>query len=243
LDRLILTCEHAGNEVPPEHAPLFVGHEHLLPTHRGWDPGALLLAREMARRFSAPLYFETTTRLLVDLNRSVGTPDLHSEPTRHLPLAERRRILDRYYHPHRRRVDRAMAEAVRASRDRVVHIASHSFTPELHGHVRTADIGLLYDPGRPGEVAFCTKWLEALRRADPTLRLRRNYPYLGKSDGVAQVLRRRYPPGRYVGIELEVNQRYVEQGGPAWRKVRRTLVETLADVLQLCGGGTGPDGG
>jgi predicted N-formylglutamate amidohydrolase len=242
VDRLILTCEHAGNDVPAEHAPLFVGHEHLLPTHRGWDPGALLLAREMAKRFAAPLYFETTTRLLVDLNRSVGTSDLHSEATRHLSLAERRRILDRYYHPHRRRVDEAMAAAIRASRERIVHVASHSFTPELHGHVRTADIGLLYDPGRPGEVAFCTKWLEALRKADPRLRLRRNYPYLGKSDGVAQVLRRRYAPARYVGIELEVNQRYVEQGGPAWPKVRRTLIETLAEVLQLRGG-TGPDGG
>ena len=241
-DRLILTCEHAGNVVPAKYRSLFAEHGHLLPTHRGWDPGALLLAREMAERFSASLYFATTTRLLVDLNRSVGTPELHSEATRHLPLAERRRILDRYYHPHRRRVDEAMAEAMRASRDRIVHIASHSFTPELHGHVRTADIGLLYDPGRAGEVAFCTRWLEALKSADPSLRLRRNYPYRGKSDGVAQALRRRYPPGRYIGIELEVNQRYVEQGGPAWPKVRRTLIETLAEVLQLRGG-TGPDGG
>lgn len=241
MDRLLITCEHAGNDVPKAFAPLFVGHEHLLPTHRGWDPGALRLAREMAKRFSAPLYFETTTRLLVDLNRSVGTPDLHSEVTRHLSLPGRRQILDRYYHPHRRRVDTAVATLV-ATRDRVVHIASHSFTPELHGHVRTADIGLLYDPGRPGEVAFCTAWLEALRKADPSLRLRRNYPYLGKSDGVAQSLRRQHAPGRYVGIELEVNQRYVEQGGPAWPKLRRTLIETLASVLQLRGG-TGPDGG
>ena len=241
LDRLILTCEHAGNDVPEEHAPLFTAHRHLLPTHRGWDPGALLLAREMAERFAAPLLFETTTRLLVDLNRSVGTPGLHSEATAHLPLAARRAILERHYHPHRRRVDQAI-EALVASGDRVVHIASHSFTPELHGHVRTADIGLLYDPGRPGEVAFCTAWLDALKRADPSLRLRRNYPYLGKSDGVAQVLRRRYGPQAYVGIELEVNQRYVEQGGPAWPKIRRTLVESLAAVLQLRGG-TGPDGG
>jgi predicted N-formylglutamate amidohydrolase len=240
-DRLILTCEHAGNDVPAKYAPLFVGHEHLLPTHRGWDPGALLLAREMAARFAAPLCFETTTRLLVDANRSVGTPELHSEATRHLSLAERRQILGRYYHPHRRRVDEAVAAMV-ATGDRVVHIASHSFTSELHGHVRTADIGLLYDPGRPGEVALCAAWLAALKKADPSLRLRRNYPYLGKSDGVAQALRRRHPPDAYVGVELEVNQRYVEQGGRAWPKLRRTLVETLAQVLQLRGG-TGPEGG
>ena len=231
-DRLFITCEHAGNVVPKPYRHLFAGHEHLLPTHRGWDPGALLLAREMASRFSAPLYFEETTRLLVDLNRSVGTPSLHSEPTHHLGLRERRAILDVYYHPHRRRVDAAVAELM-ASGDRIVHIASHSFTPELHGHVRTADIGLLYDPGRPGEVAFCDAWLVALKAADPSLRLRRNYPYIGKSDGVTQALRRQHPPGRYVGVELEVNQRYVEAGGPAWPKLRRTLVATLATALGL----------
>ena len=233
-DRLFLTCEHAGNVVPEEYAPLFVGHEHLLPTHRGWDPGALKLAREMAARFAAPLYCDETTRLLADLNRSFGTPDLHSEATRHLGKAQRRRLLESHYFPHRRRVDAALAEAVAtatAAGDRVVHIASHSFTPELKGHVRTADVGMLYDPRRPGEVGFVTAWIEALRAMDPVLRLRRNYPYLGASDGVCQVMRRRYPPPAYVGIELEVNQRYVEAGGPAWPKIRRTLIETLGQAL------------
>ena len=230
--RLILTCEHAGNRVPARYRPLFVGMvQHLLPTHRGWDPGALLLAREMAKRFSAPLYFDETTRLLVDLNRSVGNPELHSEATRHLTLRERREILDIYYHPHRRTVGEAVSAAV-GEGDRVMHVASHSFTPELNGHVRSADIGMLYDPARPGEVAFATAWLEALKAADPTLRLRRNYPYLGKSDGVTMELRRLHAPDRYVGVELEVNQRYVEAGGPAWTKLRRTLVETLGVALQ-----------
>ena len=75
-DRLFVTCEHAGNVVPKEYAHLFVGHEHLLPTHRGWDPGALLLAREMAERLGAPLYFDKTTRLLADLiaQRRQGRP-------------------------------------------------------------------------------------------------------------------------------------------------------------------------
>ncbi len=158
-DALFITCEHAGNEVPQAYGEHFVAHEHLLPTHRGWDPGALILAREMAERFSAPLYFETATRLLVDLNRSLATHDLHSEATRDLPIEMRRVILDTYYHPHRRRVADAVAALVESGR-RVVHVASHSFTPELNGEVRSADIGLLYDPSRPGEVAFTSAWLE-----------------------------------------------------------------------------------
>lgn len=229
-DKLVVTCEHAGNVVPEPYRHLFDGHEDLLPTHRGWDPGALTLAEEMAERFGAPLFFDTTTRLLADLNRSVGTPDLFSEATRGLPLAERRIILERHYFPHRRRTEAGIAQAVAAS-PRVVHIASHSFTPELHGHVRTADVGLLYDPGRPGEAEFASDWLAALRAHNPSLRLRRNYPYLGKSDGLAQAMRRRHSPERYIGIELEVNQRFVEQGGATWPRLRATLLDSLGDAL------------
>jgi len=244
-DVLFLTCEHAGNDVPAAYGPLFVGHEHLLPTHRGWDPGALQLAEEMAERFSAPLYYETTTRLLVDLNRSLTRPDLHSEASRDLPPAERDAILDAHYHPHRRTVLAAVAAAV-AGGARVVHLASHSFTPELDGEVRVADIGLLYDPQRPGEVAFSTAWLEALSARDPTLRLRRNYPYLGTGDGLQTALRRLHAADRYIGVELEVNQRYVEAGGPAWPALRQTLGETLGTALGRLAqprAGTGPDGG
>ena len=113
----------------------------------------------------------------------------------------------------------------------MIHVASHSFTPELNGHVRTADIGLLYDPARPGEVAFSSAWLAALAHRDPGLRLRRNYPYLGTSDGLTMALRRRHPPDRYIGVELEVNQRYVEAGGPEWPRIRSLLVESLGEAL------------
>ena len=34
----------------------------------------------------------------------------------------------------------------------MIHVSSHSFTPELDGKVRRADVGLLYDPAPRGEV-------------------------------------------------------------------------------------------
>jgi predicted N-formylglutamate amidohydrolase len=112
-----------------------------------------------------------------------------------------------------------------------VHIASHSFTPELNGQVRTADVGLLYDPRRPGEVELSNRWLEALKHAAPTLRLRRNYPYIGNSDGLAFRLRRVYPADVYIGIELEVNQQFVRTGGRPWPKLRATLIESFRAAL------------
>jgi hypothetical protein len=68
------------------------------------------------------------------------------------------------------------------------------------------------------------------RRA-PSLRLRRNYPYQGRCDGLTAWLRKRHPDETYVGIELEVNQRLVERGGAPWDELRATLVDSLASTL------------
>jgi predicted N-formylglutamate amidohydrolase len=70
IDALLITCEHGGNSVPPRWRPLFRGHRALLDSHRGWDPGALPIARALAREMNAPLIYSTISRLLVELNRS-----------------------------------------------------------------------------------------------------------------------------------------------------------------------------
>ena len=230
-DTLLITCEHGGNDVPAAYAAQFAGHEPLLATHRGWDPGALELAREMAAAFEAPLFASTTTRLLIDLNRSIGHKDLYSKATRALPPAARRLIVATYYRPHRDAVESEVARRVAAG-ERVVHIASHSFTPELNGVVRLADVAWLYDPRRNGETLLASRWLGAMKHLRPELRLRRNYPYEGRDDGLTSLLRKRHPHELYIGMELEVNQRFVLEGGPAWEAIRRDLVASLADLLE-----------
>ena len=227
---LVISCEHGGNEVPPAYAELFAGHTALLPTHRGWDPGALELAREMAQAFGAPLFAATTTRLLIDLNRSIGHRQLHSEATRSLALAARRDIATRYYRPHRDAVEAEVARLIATGR-RVVHVASHSFTPEMNGVVRQADVAWLYDPRRAGESDLALRWLHALRQRRQGLKLRRNYPYQGKGDGLTSWLRKRHAPAHYVGIELEVNQRFVMEGGTVWAVLRADILQALADAM------------
>ena len=233
-DALVITCEHGGREVPSAYAALFIGHESLLDTHRGWDPGALELARQMADALEAPLFGATTTRLLIDLNRSIGHRQLHSEATRDLPAADRRAIATQHYHPHRDTVEGEVARLIASGR-RVVHVASHSFTPDLNGVVRQADVAWLYDPRRAGEGLLASRWLGALHRRRPGLKLRRNYPYEGKGDGLPSLLRKRHAPGQYVGIELEVNQRFCLSGGDAWAALRSDITQALADVLALPG--------
>lgn len=229
-DSPLITCEHGGNRVPGAWASLFAGHDELLASHRGWDPGALPLARELARKLEAPLYFATVSRLIIDLNRSVGHPRLYGPSTRPLPRAERERILARHYLPYRQRVEAHIRQALAPGR-RVVHISSHSFTPELDGEVRHADVGLLYDPASPGEANLAHRWQVALKSAAPDLRVRRNYPYTGTSDGFTAYLRQCFGADGYVGIELEVNQKYALAGGPPWRRLRTLLVATAREGL------------
>ena len=229
-DAIIFTCEHGGCEVPPEYAGLFAGHEALLQTHRGWDRGALVLARDLAHAFNAKLFFATTTRLLIDLNRSIGHRQLYSDITRSLPRATRRDIAARHYRPYRHQVESEVARLVAAGQ-RVVHIASHSFTPQLGGHVRQADVAWLYDPARQGERLLALQWLLEMQAKRPDLRLRRNYPYQGKGDGLTSLLRKRHAPERYLGIELEVSQRFAMDGSKAWDQLRRDICGTLGGLM------------
>ena len=225
-DHVLITCEHGGNRIPPRYRPLFAGFEAQLESHRGYDPGALALARQMARALAAPLFVSTTSRLLIDLNRSTGHPKLYSEATRNAPSDVRREILQSQYLPYRDRVEAHITAAV-ARGSRVVHLASHSFTPVLDGEVRNADVGLLYDPARAGEAALCRRWQAMLQESAPALKVRRNYPYTGKSDGFTAHLRRRFSPAAYLGIELEINQKHVLAGERRWRALRSQVIEAL----------------
>jgi predicted N-formylglutamate amidohydrolase len=226
VDCFLITCEHGGNRIPAPCRPLFRGRRALLDSHRGYDPGALVMARELARAFTAPLVTSTISRLVIDLNRSLGHPQLFSAATRGAPAALRAEIVERHYLPYRAEVERLVSHSVSRGR-RVIHISSHSFTPELDGKFRSADVGLLYDPARRGEAALCARWKASLAELAPELRVRRNYPYAGKGDGLTSHLRRNFPPRAYVGIELEVNQGIVLAAGRRWTTLRRVLIDSL----------------
>ena len=230
-DFLVVTCEHGGNRIPPEYAGLFRGWHRILGTHRGFDAGALVMARQLASALGAPLVASTVSRLLIDLNRSLRNPDVWSDATRMLSAPGKHRIVRRHYLPYRQRVEAIVSDAVRTG-CRVIHLSSHSFTPVLRGHVRNADVGLLYDPARPGEAAIAAHWKALFAEHAPDLRVRRNYPYAGKNDGLTSSLRRAFPAESYVGMEIELNQGLVARDRQ-WRLLRKAVVTTAMAVLRL----------
>jgi predicted N-formylglutamate amidohydrolase len=226
MDSFIITCEHGGNRVPLPYRRLFREQRPLLDSHRGYDPGSLVMAEALASAFTAPLVASTVTRLLIDLNRSIGHPQLFSAVTRTAPAPTRSQIVEQHYRPYRAQVERLVEQTV-ARGHRVIHLSSHSFTAELDGKVRGADVGLLYHPSRRREAEVCARWKDTLAASAPGLRVRRNYPYAGKGDGLTSHLRARFAPRDYVGIELEVNQGIIFAAGRRWTALRHKLIDSL----------------
>lgn len=226
---LLITCEHGGNEIPGRWASLFAQHQALLASHRGYDPGALDIATALSTAFDAPLISSCTSRLLIDLNRSLHNPGVWSEQTASLSLAERSEIIAAHYLPYRQAVSALVDQALAAGKP-VLHLSSHSFTPSLNGKLRHADVGLLYDPGRPGEVQFAQRWRAALLARDPSLRVRRNYPYAGRNDGLTRSLRQAHPPDVYLGLELELNHVHLDDS-KRWARLRESVVSSLQSLL------------
>ena len=203
--QLLITCEHAVNQIPPFFQEAFAPHQALLSTHRGYDIGAANLARRISEEFKLPYFEAMVSRLLIDCNRSLGHPHCFSELSSCFDEQMKSTIIDAYYKPYRNAVSNYIQSMVHERP--ILHLSIHSFTPNLHGVERLADIGLLYHPGRVQEQILAKEWQTWLSKACPAFKIRRNYPYQGKSDGLVQSLRKQFSEKEYLGFEIEFNQK------------------------------------
>lgn len=202
---LLISCEHAVNTVPDCYQHYFSGYEALLNTHRGIDFGALTTAMYLSESFNCDLIKASISRLVIDCNRSLHHPNCLSEISTLFSEAEQDQLIQRYYLPYRHAVEEHIHNKIIAGHC-VLHLSIHSFTPIWEGMERNADIGFLYDPKRPLEKQFAIEWQKQLKAENAPLRVRRNYPYVGYSDGLTTSLRKLFSAQNYVGIEVESNQ-------------------------------------
>ena len=212
--KLMLTCEHASNRLPAafkKFVPVDVQE-----THRAYDIGALQVFRKLVK-FAKPEFSceGKFSRLFVDLNRTITNKSAFSDYLRDNENAKA--AATAYWKEYRENVEKFVAKNIGASKKGaknngkegadIVHLGIHSFTPALNGKVRNADIGILYDPTRPQERAYANVIRDEIKRLYPHMKVRFNYPYKGSSDGLTTALRKKFGP-RYVGIEIEINQKF-----------------------------------
>lgn len=226
---IILSCEHAVNTIPKQYLSLFTPKLSLLETHEAIDLNAQDIARYFKKQLSCELFEAKASRLLIDCNRSVSHPSCFSKLSQTFTAAEKLAIMRRYYLPFRRQVIEAIQNKIDCGTP-VLHLSIHSFTPILDGKVRQTDIGLLYDPKRCNEASLAKLWQAKLKSQAPNLRLRRNYPYRGISDGFTSALRKIFSNQYYLGLEVESNQALI-QDKPSRSFIQESLVRSLLQSL------------
>jgi predicted N-formylglutamate amidohydrolase len=225
--KVIITCEHGGKQIPKHYRYLFYHAADLLSSHKGWDIGALQIAKRIAS-LSDYFFYSEISRLLVELNRSLHHPKLFSTFTKSLSKEQKALLLARYYFPYRNKIADAIADEISRS-NKVLHLSIHSFAPVINQKERHVDIGLLFDTQRMLEKSFCSQWKVTMLAINHRLKVRFNNPYLGKADGLITFLRRQFKVDDYLGIELEVNQKYL-QDSRSLKKMQSVVYDSLKDM-------------
>jgi len=218
---LMITCEHASNALPD-----FVLRalrdskipDDVLASHRAYDIGAYKVFSNLVKRLKPDFHCSSRfSRLVVDMNRSATNKTFFSEYTVGLPSSVKSHMLS-LWEKYREKIESFVASEIpaRARKNeknapkeaplKVIHLGIHSFTPILNGIERDADVGILYDPSRPAEAKIAQTLIQNIHERAPWLKIRKNYPYLGKSDGLTTTLRQKFGPS-YAGLEIEINQK------------------------------------
>lgn len=222
--KLMLTCEHASNRLPAAFKK-FVPAD-IQRTHRAYDIGALKVFRKLVK-FAKPEFSceGKFSRLFVDLNRTITNKSAFSEYYDAFEASDKsaaekaKATATAYWKEYRENIEKFVMQNVGKSSKAagkknagnkgtaIVHLGIHSFTPVLNGKPRNTDIGILFDPARPQERAYANVIKDEIKRLHPHMKVRFNYPYKGTSDGLTTSLRKKFGP-RYVGIEIEINQKF-----------------------------------
>jgi len=224
---VLLSCEHAGNVIPASMRYMRIPKK-ILNSHLGYDIGAGHLAKVVAHHLQSPLHFNQMSRLLMDFNRSIDAKGFLSDFSRERLKPNDYRKLLRSYEFYRRSIQSQISE--KKTTQPVLHLSIHSFTPVLNDKVRTADIGLLFDPKRKQEKQLAEKIRTWFMKNAKQLTVKMNYPYKGTSDGLTTSLRKQFADRDYAGIEIEINQKWFSNA----RKrsfIEKTMMLALSESL------------
>jgi predicted N-formylglutamate amidohydrolase len=234
----LLVCDHASNRIPRQLGSLGLGADQLAD-HIAWDPGAAEVARGLAARLDAPLVLSGYSRLVIDPNRPLASPESIPERSDGIPIpgnlglsgqarAGRAAAL---YDPYHQAIARLLAG--RTGRPTLL-LSIHSFTPVFGGEQRPWPVGVACWRDR----RLAGAMLHALRRPGDLL-VGDNQPY-GVDDEHDYTLPT-HGEGRgipYVMIEIRQDlvrtpadiSAWVARLTDAWEHLRRNAASLFADL-------------
>lgn len=201
----VFTCDHASNFVPPAFGTLGLAPEEF-ERHIAWDPGALPVARLMAKALDATLVETCVSRLIIDCNRPLDAHNLIPETSETttipgnagLSAADRQARIDLAWRPFHDAVEQTIEARLAAGREtRLVSV--HSFTPVYFGKPRPWPVGIIHG----SDERFSAAVRDALHAESPDLLVGWNEPY-SRADGVTLTLERHGDANGLDSVMIEV---------------------------------------
>ena len=194
------TAEHASYALPVSPTP---EEEHWLHTHWGYDIGILALMTQLCSLLSCQGIHSNYSRLWIDTNRAPNQDGLIKESIEGHPLSfnqnlsasQQQERIDSVHESYHQAIHNALSVHSRP----VLLISLHSFTPIWENHIRTMDVGVLFD--RDEDIAFsCAKII-----TEAGFFVEMNQPYSGKN-GLIYSADRHGSTQNIPYIEFEFNQ-------------------------------------
>lgn len=222
----VLVCDHAGRRIPRRLGRLGVS-EQALETHIAWDIGAADTARLLATRLDALLVTQTYSRLVIDANRPLESPESIVTQGEATPVpgnealgdAEREQRAREIFHPYHDRIRTTLDQREREGRAAIL-VSMHSYTPVFRDHARAWHAGVLYNR----EPRFAHLVLAELRR-DPQLVVGENEPYAASDATDYTIVVHGEQRGLHY-VEIELRQDFLVEAD-----TRREWAERVANAL------------
>ena len=226
--KLVLTCEHGGHQVPSPLKYLEKVQPLNFDSHYTWDPGALEATQFLSQKLKAPYFANTSSRLLIDCNRSDNNPKRFPRWTKKLKASERQAIeklvCDSYKSKVRTHVKKLLSRG-----HFVVVISVHSFTPVLNGKRRETELGVLYRPFVNTESDLASALVTHLKNFS-NFKIHHNRPYQGHTDCFLNELFREFKNPQFTGVMFELNYGLLSSK-KSWDELQWALATAVKAVL------------
>ncbi|TNE27776.1 MAG: hypothetical protein EP349_08700 [Alphaproteobacteria bacterium] len=183
--RFVVICDHAGQSFPARLGQLGIRDEDR-QKHITYDIGTEEVGLYLGEKLNAVTFIAHYSRLVADVNRDPFRFDFVPEVSDHIPVPgnkdmsakELRARINEIYKPYQF----ALGDCLQSFLDRgdaPFLLSIHSFTPEMDGHKRPWEIGILWTD----EDRAAPPMLDALRKNNPGLTIGDNAPYSLKLHG------------------------------------------------------------
>lgn len=234
---VVLLCDHASNRIPRRLGTLGLDPA-LLSDHIAWDAGAAEVARRLSAHLDSTLVLSGYSRLVIDCNRPLSSPESIPESSAGIPIPgnrglspeKRRARIEGLFLPYHGAIGRLLDG--RTDRATVL-LSIHSFTPVLNGRPRPWHVGVSHWRDR----RLAALLLGALKRGGDAA-IGDNQPYAIQEDTDYTIPRHGEDRGlpsamieiRQDGVDTELAAaRWAARLADAWHRIEAEAARWLHD--------------